>query len=58
MVHGSGPSSSHGMDKEKNSQEEFTYLEIIVFDRVSFLPTSVEVHLTVWYTRRTSCISG
>ena len=27
MVHGSGPSSSHGMDKEKNPQEEFTYLE-------------------------------
>ena len=58
MVHGSGPSSSHGMNKEKNSQEEFTYLEIIVFDRVSVLSTSVEVHLTVWYTRRTSCLSG
>lgn len=58
MVHGSGPSSSPGMDKEKNPQEEFTYLEIIVFDRVSVLPTSVEVHLTVWYTRRTSCICG
>lgn len=44
--------------KRRIPRRTFTYLEIIVFDRVFVLPTSVEVHLTVWYTGRTSCLSG